>query len=227
MPQRPEVYLEPKWLRYLSWIEKQSHGESNEQQVCQVSLQGLWVKAGVVYVLLVFENMCLNSFVESTSVPIHLARAKDQGRTCCLWLACVWYHVFEPLLLNVEGTSVPSQLANRKDQGRTCCVWVACVWYHVLEELLLKAQVCQVSFQKARIMAEAKSACKSQGSRQDLLFICCLCLVACVICCKHIFLIWRLSLYSFFLVITFADGHTVSNAPDLFRPPQLSGTGPG
>ena len=26
---------------------------------------------------------------------------------------------------------------------------------------------------------------------------------------------------------TFADGHTVSNAPDLFRPPKLSGTGPG
>ena len=25
----------------------------------------------------------------------------------------------------------------------------------------------------------------------------------------------------------FADGHTVSNAPDLFRPPKLSGTGPG
>ena len=24
-----------------------------------------------------------------------------------------------------------------------------------------------------------------------------------------------------------ADGHTVSNAPDLFRPPKLSGTGPG
>ena len=27
--------------------------------------------------------------------------------------------------------------------------------------------------------------------------------------------------------MTFADGHTVSNAPDLFRPPKLSGTGPG
>jgi hypothetical protein len=26
---------------------------------------------------------------------------------------------------------------------------------------------------------------------------------------------------------SFADGHTVSNAPDLFRPPKLSGTGPG
>ena len=26
---------------------------------------------------------------------------------------------------------------------------------------------------------------------------------------------------------TLADGHTVSNAPDLFRPPKLSGTGPG
>ena len=25
----------------------------------------------------------------------------------------------------------------------------------------------------------------------------------------------------------FADGHTVSNTPDLFRPPKLSGTGPG
>ena len=25
----------------------------------------------------------------------------------------------------------------------------------------------------------------------------------------------------------FADGHTVSNAPDLFRPPKLSSTGPG
>ena len=25
----------------------------------------------------------------------------------------------------------------------------------------------------------------------------------------------------------FADGHTVSNAPDLFRPPKLSNTGPG
>ena len=24
-----------------------------------------------------------------------------------------------------------------------------------------------------------------------------------------------------------ADGHAVSNAPDLFRPPKLSGTGPG
>ena len=28
-------------------------------------------------------------------------------------------------------------------------------------------------------------------------------------------------------VRTFAGGHTVSNAPDLFRPPKLSGTGPG
>ena len=27
--------------------------------------------------------------------------------------------------------------------------------------------------------------------------------------------------------LIFADGHTVSNAPDLFRPPKLSGTGPG
>ena len=27
--------------------------------------------------------------------------------------------------------------------------------------------------------------------------------------------------------LVFADGHTVSNAPDLFRPPKLSGTGPG
>ena len=27
--------------------------------------------------------------------------------------------------------------------------------------------------------------------------------------------------------ITFADGHTASNAPDLFRPPKLSGAGPG
>ena len=27
--------------------------------------------------------------------------------------------------------------------------------------------------------------------------------------------------------IQLADGHTVSNAPDLFRPPKLSGTGPG
>ena len=27
--------------------------------------------------------------------------------------------------------------------------------------------------------------------------------------------------------IIVADGHTVSNAPDLFRPPKLSGTGPG
>ena len=27
--------------------------------------------------------------------------------------------------------------------------------------------------------------------------------------------------------IAIADGHTVSNAPDLFRPPKLSGTGPG
>ena len=27
--------------------------------------------------------------------------------------------------------------------------------------------------------------------------------------------------------IIFADGHTVSNAPDLFRPPKLSGVGPG
>ena len=26
---------------------------------------------------------------------------------------------------------------------------------------------------------------------------------------------------------TFADGHTASNAPDLFRPPKLSGAGPG
>ena len=25
----------------------------------------------------------------------------------------------------------------------------------------------------------------------------------------------------------FADGHTASNAPDLFRPPKLSGAGPG
>jgi len=24
-----------------------------------------------------------------------------------------------------------------------------------------------------------------------------------------------------------ADGHTASNAPDLFRPPKLSGAGPG
>ena len=27
--------------------------------------------------------------------------------------------------------------------------------------------------------------------------------------------------------IAFADGHTASNAPDLFRPPKLSGAGPG
>jgi hypothetical protein len=27
--------------------------------------------------------------------------------------------------------------------------------------------------------------------------------------------------------IPFADGHTASNAPDLFRPPKLSGAGPG
>ena len=27
--------------------------------------------------------------------------------------------------------------------------------------------------------------------------------------------------------IEFADGHTASNAPDLFRPPKLSGAGPG
>ena len=27
--------------------------------------------------------------------------------------------------------------------------------------------------------------------------------------------------------LSFADGHTVSNAPDLFRPPKLSSTGPG
>jgi len=27
--------------------------------------------------------------------------------------------------------------------------------------------------------------------------------------------------------VTVADGHTVSNAPDLFRPPKVSGTGPG
>ena len=27
--------------------------------------------------------------------------------------------------------------------------------------------------------------------------------------------------------VTAADGHTVSNAPDLFRPPKLSSTGPG
>ena len=26
---------------------------------------------------------------------------------------------------------------------------------------------------------------------------------------------------------TIADGHTTSNAPDLFRPPELSGVGPG
>ena len=29
------------------------------------------------------------------------------------------------------------------------------------------------------------------------------------------------------LTLTFADGHTASNAPDLFRPPKLSGAGPG
>ena len=28
-------------------------------------------------------------------------------------------------------------------------------------------------------------------------------------------------------VIMFADGHTASNTPDLFRPPKLSGAGPG
>ena len=27
--------------------------------------------------------------------------------------------------------------------------------------------------------------------------------------------------------LPFADGHTASNAPDLFRPPKLSGAGPG
>ena len=27
--------------------------------------------------------------------------------------------------------------------------------------------------------------------------------------------------------VVFADGHTASNAPDLFRPPKLSGAGPG
>ena len=27
--------------------------------------------------------------------------------------------------------------------------------------------------------------------------------------------------------ISLADGHTASNAPDLFRPPKLSGAGPG
>ena len=31
----------------------------------------------------------------------------------------------------------------------------------------------------------------------------------------------------FFTNDTFADGHTKSNAPDLFRPPKLSGLGPG
>ena len=29
------------------------------------------------------------------------------------------------------------------------------------------------------------------------------------------------------LRLVFADGHTASNAPDLFRPPKLSGAGPG
>ena len=29
------------------------------------------------------------------------------------------------------------------------------------------------------------------------------------------------------LIKIFADGHTASNAPDLFRPPKLSGAGPG
>ena len=29
------------------------------------------------------------------------------------------------------------------------------------------------------------------------------------------------------VMISFADGHTASNAPDLFRPPKLSGAGPG
>ena len=29
------------------------------------------------------------------------------------------------------------------------------------------------------------------------------------------------------LISIVADGHTVSNTPDLFRPPKLSGTGPG
>jgi hypothetical protein len=34
---------------------------------------------------------------------------------------------------------------------------------------------------------------------------------------------------SFYLCCGFslADGHTTSNAPDLFRPPKLSGVGPG
>ena len=30
-----------------------------------------------------------------------------------------------------------------------------------------------------------------------------------------------------FSATAFADGHTASNAPDLFRPPKLSGAGPG
>ena len=29
------------------------------------------------------------------------------------------------------------------------------------------------------------------------------------------------------MIIIFADGHTASNTPDLFRPPKLSGAGPG
>ena len=29
------------------------------------------------------------------------------------------------------------------------------------------------------------------------------------------------------IITKFADGHTASNAPDLFRPPKLSGAGPG
>ena len=29
------------------------------------------------------------------------------------------------------------------------------------------------------------------------------------------------------VALEFADGHTASNAPDLFRPPKLSSTGPG
>ena len=38
-----------------------------------------------------------------------------------------------------------------------------------------------------------------------------------------------LLLWFFFYRINFAfaDGHTASNAPDLFRPPKLSGAGPG
>ena len=50
----------------------------------------------------------------------------------------------------------------------------------------------------------------------------CVCVCVCV-CAPALSILHVVAVAAFF----FADGHTVSNAPDLFRPPKLSGTGPG